>query len=109
MWIKVAVKADKRDVKETRCHLETIEVPLEENRYLRSFNLVRKCILPSGSLCSNLNRLHSYYWKEKPRSFYLRRAHRVFQALTHDPHTGFHNLRYEGTRYAGRQTLRSFG
>ena len=66
MWIKVAVKADKRDVKETRCHLETIEVPIEGNRYLRSFDLVRKCILPSGSLHSNLNRLHSYYWKEKP-------------------------------------------
>jgi len=36
MQIKVAVKVDKRDVKETRCHSETIEVPLEENRYLRS-------------------------------------------------------------------------
>ena len=36
MWIKVAVKVDKRDVKETRCHSETIEVPLKENRYLRS-------------------------------------------------------------------------
>src|SRR5882724_5082066 len=36
MWIKAAVKADKRDLKETRCHSETIEVPLEENMYLRS-------------------------------------------------------------------------
>jgi len=67
MWIKVAVKADKRDVKETRCHSETIEVPLEENRYLRSFDSVRKYILPSGSLRSNLNRLCSYYWKKKTK------------------------------------------
>src|SRR5882724_2177700 len=71
MWIKVAVKADKRDVKETRCHSGTIEVPLKENRYLRSFDSVRKCILPSGSLCSNLNRLCSYYWKENQDHFIL--------------------------------------
>ena len=44
MWIKAAVKADKRDVKETRCHSETIEVPLEENMYLRS---LIQCIVPS--------------------------------------------------------------
>jgi len=36
IWIKVAVKVNKRDVKETRCPLGDIEVPLEENMYLRS-------------------------------------------------------------------------
>src|SRR5882724_11954407 len=38
----------------------------------KEFDSVRfNIILPSGSLCSNLNRLRSYYWKEKPRSFIL--------------------------------------
>jgi len=64
MWIKEAVKADKRGVKETRCHSETIEVPLEEKYVFKEFDSVRKCILPSGSLRSNLKRLRSYYWKE---------------------------------------------
>ena len=64
MWIKEAVKVDKRGVKETRCHLETIEVPLKEKYVFKEFDLVRKCILPSGSLHSNLKQLHSYYWKE---------------------------------------------
>src|SRR5882724_11756982 len=71
MWIKAAVKADNK-----RCKGD--KVPLRDNRgatqgeyVFKEFDSVRKCILPSGSLCSNLNRLRSYYWKEKPRSFIL--------------------------------------
>src|SRR5882724_4869604 len=69
MWIKAVVKADNKRSKGDK-------VPLGDNRgatrgenVFKEFDLVRKCILPSGSLCSNLNRLCSYYWKEKPRSF----------------------------------------
>jgi len=69
MWIKVAVKVDNKRSKGDK-------VPLGDNRgatrgenVFKEFDSVRKCILPSGSLCLNINRLRSYYWKEKPRSF----------------------------------------
>src|SRR5882724_5213430 len=68
MWIKAAVKADNK-----RCKGD--KVPLGDNRgatqgeyVFKELDSVRKCILPSGSLQMNLNRLRSYYWKEKPRS-----------------------------------------
>ena len=67
----MGVKADNKRSKGDK-------VPLGDNRgatrgenVFKEFDSVRKCILPSGSLRSNLNRLHSYYWKEKPRSFIL--------------------------------------
>src|SRR5882724_205409 len=69
--IIVEEDVDKSSSKSGQKRCKGDKVPLEENRYLRSFDSVRKCILPSGSLHSNLNRLHSYYWKEKPRAFVL--------------------------------------
>jgi len=79
MWIKGGGKKwTIRDLKETRCHLETIEVPLEEKMYLREFDSVRKCFLPSGSLHLNLNRLHFILLEGKTKIIYLRRAHRIF-------------------------------
>src|SRR5882724_5103984 len=102
--IIVEEDVDKSSSKSRQKRCKGDKVPLGDNRgatggeyVFKEFDSVRKCILPSGSLRSNLNRLHSYYWKEKPRSFILEEAHHIFQALTHDFHTGFHNLQYEGT------------
>src|SRR5882724_7234812 len=69
--IIVEEDVDKSSSKSGQKRCKGDKVPLKGNRYLRSFDSVRKCILPSGSLCSNINRLCSYYWKENPRSLIL--------------------------------------
>src|SRR5882724_11946909 len=74
-----------RILRETKCH--------SWKSVFKEFDLVRfNIILPSGSLCSNLKRLHSYYWKENFKDHYPRRSHHIFQALTYNFHTGFHGL-----------------
>ena len=47
---------------ETRCHLETIEVPLTRNLYLRHDSVFWKCILLSWPLCSYLMAI-LIFWK----------------------------------------------
>src|SRR5882724_7314559 len=76
--IFVEEDVDKGSSKSGQKRCKGDKVSLGDNRgatrgeyVFKEFDLVRKCILPSGSLHSNLNRLCSYYWKEKPRSFIL--------------------------------------
>src|SRR5882724_10288774 len=80
MWIKVAVKVDNKRSKGDKVSLGDNRGATRGENVFKEFDSVRKCILPSGSLHSNLNRLHSYYWKEKPRAFYLRRTRCIFRA-----------------------------
>ena len=68
-----------RTLKETRCHLETIEVPLVEICIQGDDSVQFNMILPSDSLFSSLKWLWSYYWKENIQDHYSRRPHHIFQ------------------------------
>src|SRR5882724_1849666 len=75
MWINVVEEMDNRDPKGDK-------VPLMESVF-KEFDSVRFNV-SSGSLHSNLKRLHSYYWKETLRSLsqkgssYLPSSHTQF-------------------------------
>ena len=83
-------------LKETRCHSDTIEVPLMESVF-KEFDLV-SLMYPAFWFSMLESKMAMLILLEgNIEDHYLRRSDHIFQGLTHDFHTGFHNLQYRGT------------
>jgi len=74
-------ETNNRDPKGTRCHSDTIEVPLMESVF-KEFDLVSLMYPAFCSLCSNLKWLMLILLEGNIEDHYLRRSDHIFQGLT---------------------------